>query len=95
MSSDLFNRTFYSSTLKRELTSLQQFLSSVQMDMADILYRTNTVHLPSSDMPIPTGIVLDDVDTFVITASSQEENIITYTSPVNIVDLNVRDGGYF
>lgn len=92
----IFDRTFYTEKIKAQYSALSAATLAVEESSSNVLLRKNTQTVSSENyMPgAPTGS-FDDVDTFVISAAEEQENIIEYTSPVNIVDLNVRDGGYF
>lgn len=92
MSNSIFNRRTFAPSHKKALDLLRS-LSGVAVDDQNIMIRVNTSNLSadSTNSPVP----LDDLDTFVVTTSADPENIITYESVLNVVDLNVRDGGYF
>lgn len=69
-------------------------LSSLKDDVPFLMIRKNTNNI-QVDTSLPQFSNFDDIDTFVINASAEAENTIEYTSTANIVDLNVRDGGFF
>lgn len=69
-------------------------LSSVVQDIPYLMVRRNTSNV-QVDHNLPQYANYDDIDTFVINASSEAENTIEYTSTADVVNLNVRDGGFF
>lgn len=94
--SNHFNRKPFRNVHKEALHTLHS-LSSVSTDAANIMIRANTMHVPlHEDADIPGREFFDDdIDTFVITTSAHPENFIHYTSPTNVIDTSVNDGGYF
>lgn len=94
MSDDIFTRRTFTADDRRAITMLYS-LSALAANAPNIMIRANTVNL-SVDPSSPESVHLDDdVDTFVITTSADPENTIIYTSGRDLVDLNVRDGGFF
>lgn len=92
----IFDRTIYTEKVKSQYSMLSSITNELDEKFSNVLIRKNTQTVSSENyMPGAPDGLFDDVDTFVITAVTEEENIIEYTSPVNIVDLNVKDGGYF
>ena len=94
MSNDIFRRRNFTKDHRKAITMLYS-LSTITANAPNIMIRANTVSL-SVDPSSPDSVHLDDdVDTFVITTSADPENTIIYTSGKDLVDLNVRDGGFF
>jgi hypothetical protein len=93
MSQNIFNRKQYTKARHQALTNLLQ-LSALNVDAPNILVRINTQNIPE-DPTVPEYYKYDDTDTFVMATSSSPKDHISYFSPQNFVDLNVRDGGYF
>ena len=93
MSQNIFNRRQYTKVQHQAMTNLFA-LSSLNVDAPNILVRINTHNL-SADPSAPEYFNYDDSDTFVLATSSSPKDVISYLSPQNFVDLNVRDGGYF
>ena len=91
--SDIFKRRTFTAEHKKAISMLYS-LSTLAANAPNIMIRANTVNL-SVDPSMPGSEHYDDIDTFVITTSADPENTIIYTSPTDIVDLSVRDGGYF
>lgn len=88
-----FDQVPFTEEYKTALSAVRM-LSSVIQDIPYLMVRRNTSNV-QVDHTLPQYINYDDVDTFVINASSEAENTIEYTSTANIVNLNVRDGGFF
>ena len=93
MSQNVFNRKQYTKANHQAITNLFA-LSSLNADAPNILLRINTQNVPE-DPNTPEYFNYDDTDTFVMATSSNPKDHIAYLSPQNLVDLNVRDGGYF
>jgi hypothetical protein len=93
MSQNVFNRKQYTKVQHKAMTNLFA-LSSLNVDAPNILVRINTHNL-SADPSTPEYFNYDDTDTFVLATSSSPKDVISYFSPQDFVDLNVRDGGYF
>ena len=94
MSNDIFTRRTFAADDRRAITMLYS-LSTLAANAPNIMIRANTVSL-SVDPNIPGREYYDnDIDTFVITTSADQENTIIYTSGKDLVDLSVRDGGFF
>ena len=93
MSQSVFNRRQYTKARHEAITNLIS-LSGLNVDAPNILMRINTYNL-SADPSTPEYFNYDDTDTFVMATSSNPKDVISYLSPQNFVDLNVRDGGYF
>ena len=93
MSNDVFKRKTFTAEHKKAITMLYS-LSTLAANAPNIMIRANTASL-SVDPSMPGSVHLDDIDTFVITTSADPENTIIYTSGKDLVDLNVRDGGFF
>lgn len=93
MSQDVFSRRQYTKARHEAITNLVS-LSALNADAPNILMRINTQNVPEDPM-IPAYWQYDDTDTFVMATSSSPKDLISYLSPQNVVDLNVRDGGYF
>ena len=93
MSQNIFNRKQYTKVRHQAITNLFA-LSTLNVDAPNILVRINTHNL-SADPSTPEYFNYDDTDTFVLATSSYPKDHISYLSPQNLVDLNVRDGGYF
>lgn len=93
MSNDIFKRRTFTAEHKKAITMLYS-LSTLAANAPNIMVRANTASL-SVDPSMPGSVHLDDIDTFVITTSADPENTIIYTSGRDLVDLNVRDGGFF
>ena len=93
MSNDVFKRKTFTAEHKKAITMLYS-LSTLAANAPNIMIRANTASL-SVDPSMPGSVHLDDIDTFVITTSADKENTIIYTSGRDLVDLNVRDGGFF
>ena len=93
MSQDIFKRRAYTAKNHQALSILNS-LTALNLDSSNILIRVNTLNL-SADPNNPAYYNADDIDTFVFTTSANPQDYLQYTSPVNIVSLNVRDGGYF
>ena len=93
MSTSIFDRRTFGSNNKKALDLLKS-LSGVAVDDQNIVVRVNTSNL-SADPADYFNAPVDDLDTFVLTTSADSDNQITYQSLQNVVDLNVRDGGYF
>lgn len=93
MSSNIFNRRQYTTQMHEALTTLQN-LSSFATDAPHILLRINTENT-LEDTTLPEYYKYDDTDTFVMLTSAHPKDAMSYLSPQNVVDLNVRDGGYF
>jgi hypothetical protein len=91
--SSIFKRKAFTAAHKQVLTTIRSLLTSVE-NAPNVVFRVNTVSL-SVDTSLPEHANHDDIDTFVITTSAHPENPIIYTSTKNIVDLSVRDGGFF
>jgi hypothetical protein len=92
MSNSIFSRRTFAPSHKKAL-DLFRSLSGVAVDDQNIMIRVNTSNLSADSTNFP--VQLDDMDTFVVTTSADSENLITYESVFNTVNLNVRDGGYF
>jgi hypothetical protein len=90
------NKKTFTSAHKQALHALHS-LSAVTNDAANVMIRVNTMNIPlAEDADIPGREFFDDdIDTFVITTSADPENFIHYTSPTNVIDMSVNDGGYF
>ena len=83
---NVFDRTFYSTDNQKRLNGvleLSSFTESLSFAPEFVALRVNT----SSSV--------DNVDSFVISTSSNPTDQLIYTSPTDLVDLNVRDGGFF
>jgi hypothetical protein len=93
MSQNIFNRRQYTKVRHQAITNLFA-LSALNADAPNILMRVNTHNL-SADPSTPEYFNYDDSDTFVLATSSSPKDVISYFSPQDFVDLNVRDGGYF
>lgn len=93
MSQNVFNRRQYTQQRHEALTTLQN-LSALNANAPQILIRLNTDNAPK-DLNDPEYFKHDDKDTFVMATSAQPTDVIGYLSPKNLVNLNVRDGGYF
>ena len=91
--SSVFNRRTFTKDHKKAIDMLYS-LSALAANAPNIMIRANTASL-SVDPSMPGSVHLDDIDTFVITTSADPENTIIYTSGKDLVDLNVRDGGFF
>lgn len=91
--SNIFDRRPFTKDHEKAISMLYS-LSTLAANAPNIMIRANTVNL-SVDPSSPESVHLDDVDTFVITTSADPENTIIYTSGKDLVDLNVRDGGFF
>ena len=91
--SNIFNRRNFTKDHRKGISMLYS-LSTITANAPNIMVRANTVNL-SVDPSMPGSEYYDDIDTFVITTSADPENTIIYTSPTDIVDLSIRDGGYF
>lgn len=85
--SNVFDRVFFDETAKSKSDLIQSNLSSfVNM----LSYDPEFVALR-----ITTDSLTGNIDSFMITTSSNPNEQIIYTSPTDLVDLNVKDGGYF
>lgn len=94
MSDDIFKRKNFTADDRKAITMLYS-LSTLAANAPNIMVRANTVSL-SVDPNIPGREHYDnDIDTFVITTSADPENTIIYTSGKDLVDLSIRDGGFF
>ena len=93
MSQDIFKRRVYSAKNHRGISILNS-LTALNLDSSNILIRVNTLSL-SADPNNPAHYNADDIDTFVFATSSNPQDYLQYTSPKNLLNLNVRDGGYF
>ena len=93
MSQNVFNRRQYTQKQHEALTTLQN-LSSLNINAPQILIRINTENAPK-DLNEPGYFQHDDKDTFIMATSAQPNDTIGYLSQKNLVNLNVRDGGYF
>lgn len=93
MSQNVFNRRQYTQQHHEMLTTFRD-LSSLGVDTPHILIRVNTENVPE-DTTLPEYYKYDDTDTFVMITSAHPKDAMTYLSPQNVVDLNVRDGGFF
>jgi hypothetical protein len=83
---DIFDRAFLTKNTQDNLNrilELSSFTKSLSFAPEFIALRVNT----SS-----TG---NNIDSFVISTSSNPTDQLIYTSQTDVVDLNVRDGGYF
>lgn len=88
-----YDQVPFTEEYKKALTSVK-VLSAVVADIPFLMVRRNTKNV-QVDHTLPQYVNYDDIDTFVINASSEAENTIEYTSTADIVNLNVRDGGFF
>jgi hypothetical protein len=91
-----FNKKPFTSIHKQAFNTLQS-LTGVTHSASNIMIRVNTMNQPldeNADIP-GREFFDDDIDTFVITTSADPENTIYYTSPVNVINMNVSDGGFF
>jgi len=93
MNQNVFNRRQYTQQYHEALTTFRN-LSSLAVDTPHILLRINTENVPE-DTTLPEYYKYDDTDTFVMITSAHPKDAMSYLSPQNVVDLNVRDGGYF
>ena len=93
MSRNVFERRQYTTQHQAALSTLIS-LSALSVDTPNILVRFNTKNEPK-DLTVPEYYKYDDTDTFVMITSAAPKDAIAYLSPQNLVDLNVRDGGYF
>ena len=94
MSNSIFDRRPFTAEHKKAIDLIYS-LSALAANAPNIMIRANTASL-SVDPSSPESVHLDnDIDTFVITTSADPENTIIYTSGKDLVDLNVRDGGFF
>jgi hypothetical protein len=92
--SNIFDRRTFTAEHKKAISMIHS-LSTLAANAPNILIRTNNTSL-SVDPSSQRSMHLDDnVDTFVITTSADPENTIIYTSGKDLVNLNVRDGGFF
>ena len=92
--SSVFNRRTFTAEHKKSIDMLYS-LSALAANAPNSMVRANTASL-SADPSMPGSVHLDsDIDTFVITTSADPENAIIYTSGKDLVNLNVRDGGFF
>ncbi len=88
-----FTQVPFTQEHKNALTAVRN-LSSVVPDIPFLMVRRNTSNI-QVDHSLPQYQNYDDIDTFVINASAEAENTIEYTSTADVVNLNVRDGGFF
>jgi hypothetical protein len=91
--SSIFNRKQFTSN-HREAFDMLKSLSSISIDKAHVMIQINTKH-ENVDPDSPLYVNPDDLDTFVIATSADPENTISFESVKNVVNLNVRDAGYF
>lgn len=86
MNKGLFNRTIFTQKDK-DLLNLFYNLSVSSQFVAEnapyILMRVNTVSLS------------DNTDSFVLSTSAHPDDTITYTSTNDVVNLDIRDAGFF
>jgi hypothetical protein len=86
MNKGIFDRVSFTKE-DREMLNLLKTLSGVSDFVEDnvqhIMVRKKTLELPGN------------VDTFVIATSAHPDSEIFYTSSLDVVDLNTRDGGFF
>ena len=68
---------------KRKFDEVMSQAVYIKNNAPDIMIRANTLTVPTN------------VDTFVISTSGKPEDVITYTSDTDVVDLNKVDAGYF
>lgn len=89
------NQATFEEKHKQALASIR-FLSACDIvkDLPFLMVRTNTSNT-QVDTTEPKYSDYDDVDTFIITVSAEIENTIEYKSTANLLNLNVRDGGFF
>ena len=83
---NVFDKAFFDKRAKNQMNqifSLSSFVESLSYGPEFVALRVNT---DSS---------IDNTDSFVISTSSNPTDQITYVSPNDVVDLNVRDGGFF
>lgn len=83
---DIFNRTIFTQKDKDLLNLFYSLSTSSEFfneNAAYILLRANTVSLS------------DNTDSFVIYTSAHPDDTIVYTSTIDQVNLDVRDGGFF
>jgi hypothetical protein len=88
-----YDQVPFTEEYKKALTSIRT-ISAVMYDIPYLMVRKNTKN-EQVDKTLPQYSNYDDIDTFVINASSESENTIEYTSTADIVNLNIRDGGFF
>lgn len=93
MNQNVFNRRQYTQKHHEALTTLHS-LSSLNADVPHILIRINTENAPK-DPTEPEYFRHDDKDTFIMATSAHPTDAIGYLSQKNLVNLNVRDGGFF
>lgn len=84
--SSVFDRRHF---LPSDKALLNRFLelsgstNSVVNDLPHVLLRVNTISLPGN------------IDTFILSTSADPSDTIQYTSVNDVVDLSIRDGGFF
>lgn len=93
MSQNVFNRKQYTQKHKEALATVHS-LSSLNNDAPHILMRINTKNAPK-DPTEPEYYRHDDTDTFIMATSAHPNDVMGYLSKKNLVNLNVKDGGYF
>ena len=89
----VFDRAFYTDSAKSQLNhvfGLSSFVESLSYGSEFIALR---IHVDSAEDG--SDSTEDNVDSFVISTSSNPTDQIVYVSPTDVVDLNVRDGGFF
>lgn len=86
MNKGIFDRTIFTQK-DRDLLNLFYSLSTASEYFNEnapyMLMRVNTISLS------------DNTDTFVVTTSAHSDDTIFYTSESDVIDLDVRDGGFF
>jgi len=93
MNKNPFERRQYKEAYQQAINELFS-LSALDIDTKNMLIRVNTQNIPKNP-ETPAYFNHDDIDTFVIITSANPLDLMTYTSPINAVNLNVRDGGFF
>ena len=86
MQKNVFDRIPFTKEDKQLIQQLYSLSGSSQFAKNNapyILMRVNTISLS------------DNVDTFVLSTSAHPDDTIFYTSTIDVVDLSVRDGGFF
>jgi hypothetical protein len=92
--SNIFDRRPFTAEHQKAISMIYS-LSTLAANAPNIMIRANTANLSVDPSSLESVHLDDDVDTFVITTSADPENTIIYTSGKDLLNLNIRDGGYF
>lgn len=93
----VFDRAFFDDSARSQLNQvfgLSSFVESLSYGSEFIALR---IHVDSAEDSSKASLdsTEDNVDSFVISTSSNPTDQIIYVSPADVVDLSVRDGGFF